>query len=175
MAGAASGRVALLSIHPRYADEILAGRKRVEFRRRPLPRDVTQVVIYATAPVARVVGAFQVEAIDSTTPSEAWQQYHQVGGIEQEAFDAYYDGTDTAHVIRIREVEPAKTPFALSEVDESLRPPQSFTYLRERRWTRARQLIQGRARSEERSQADWHGVAVAAPRAIGEPLAVSRE
>lgn len=143
MANTATGRVALLSIHPRYAEEILAGRKRVEFRRRPLPVDVTQVVIYATAPVARVVGAFQVEAIDSTTPSDAWQQYHQVGGIEQEAFDSYYDGTDTAHVIRIRDVKAAKPPFTLSEVDETLRPPQSFTYLRGLRWARARLLMQG--------------------------------
>lgn len=152
MAGTATGRVALLSIHPRYADEILAGRKRVEFRRRPLPDDVTQVVMYATAPVARVVGTFQVEAIDSTTPSEAWQHYHQVGGIGQEAFDAYYDGTDTAHVIRIRAVQAAESPFPLSEVDESLRPPQSFTYLRDRRWARAYQLMKCRAQPERLSQ-----------------------
>ena len=148
MAGTAAGRVALLSIRPQYADEILAGRKRVEFRRRPLPHDVTQVVIYATAPVARVVGAFQIEAIDSTTPTEAWQHYHQVGGIGQEAFDAYYDGTDTAHVIRIRAVQAAEPPFPLSEVDESLRPPQSFTYLRDRRWARASRLLQRREQPE---------------------------
>ncbi len=149
MAGTTAGRVALLSIRPQYANEILAGRKRVEFRRRPLPDDVTQVVIYATAPVGRVVGAFQVEAIDSTTPSKAWQHYHQVGGIGQEAFDAYYDGTDTAHVIRIRDVQAVESPFALSDVDEALRPPQSFTYLGDRRWTRARQLMLGSVQPEE--------------------------
>ena len=141
MADSATRGVALLSIRPQYAEEILAGRKRVEFRRRPLPREVTRVVIYATAPVARVVGAFEIEAIDSTTPSEAWQHYHQVGGIGQEAFDSYYDGTDTAHVIRIGDVEIAQAPFALSEIDGSLRPPQSFMYLRDRRLAVARQLI----------------------------------
>lgn len=149
MAGTPTGRVALLSIRPQYANEILAGRKRVEFRRRPLPDDVTQVVIYATAPVARVVGAFRVEAIDSTTPSDAWRHYHQVGGIGQEAFDAYYDGTDAAHVIRIRDVQAVESPFPLSDVDESLRPPQSFTYLRDLRWTRARQLMLGSVQPEE--------------------------
>lgn len=147
MAGPATGRVALLSIRPKYAEEILAGRKRVEFRRRPLPQDVTRVVIYATAPVARVVGAFQVEAVDSTTPSEAWRQYHQVGGIGREDFESYYEGTDTAHVIRIRDVEIANSPFALSEVDESLRPPQSFVYLRDPRWARAHQLLKGSHRT----------------------------
>jgi predicted transcriptional regulator len=141
MADSATRRVALLSIRPQYAEQILAGRKRVEFRRRPLPREVSRVVIYATAPVARIVGAFEIEAIDSTTPREAWQHYHQVGGIGQEAFDSYYEGTDTAHVIRIGDVEIAQAPFALSEIDESLRPPQSFMYLRDRRLTLARQLI----------------------------------
>lgn len=149
MADAAAGRVALISIRPHYAEEILAGRKRVEFRRRPLPRDVTRVVIYATAPVARVVGAFEVEAIDSTTPNEAWQHYHQVGGIGQEAFDSYYCGTDTAHVIRIRDVEIAESPFELSEIDESLRAPQSFMYLRDQRLARARQLMQAQLRPAE--------------------------
>lgn len=143
MADTPTGRVALLSIRPHYAEEILAGRKRVEFRRRALPHDVTQVVIYATAPVARVVGLFQVEAVESTTPVEAWRHYHRVGCIEQEAFRTYYEGADTAHVIRIRGVEAAGTPFLLSEVDASLRPPQSFMYLRGWRWTRASQLMHG--------------------------------
>ncbi len=146
MAHSAPGKVALLSIRPQFAEEILAGRKQVEFRRRPLPTDVTQVVIYATAPVARIVGAFEVEAIDSTTPGEAWQHYHLVGGIGQTAFDSYYDGTDIAHVIRIRDVEIAESPFALSEIDESLRPPQSFMYLRDRRLARAQQLMERRVR-----------------------------
>lgn len=141
MADPASGRVALLSIRPQYAEEILAGRKRVEFRRRPLPRDVTRVLIYATAPVALVVGAFEVEDIESTTPGEAWQHYRQVGGIGQEAFDSYYNGTDAAHVIRIRSVEIAASPFELSEIDESLRAPQFFVYLRDRRLARARHLL----------------------------------
>jgi len=138
----AAGRVALFSIRPIYAEEILAGRKRVEFRRRPLPDDVTHVVIYATAPVSQVVGAFEVENVDCTTPSKAWQHYHEVGGIEQDAFDSYFDGTEQAHVICIRQVEAVDRPFPLSEIDELLRPPQSFLYLRDRRLLRTSHLLQ---------------------------------
>jgi len=145
MASTASGRVALFSIRPSYVEEILAGRKRVEFRRRPLPDDVTHVVIYATAPVSQVVGAFEVEIVDSTTPSEAWQHYHQVGGIGQEAFDSYYEGTEKAHVICIRHAEAVERPFSLSEIDERLRAPQSFLYLHDRLLSRTRGLMRREA------------------------------
>ncbi len=45
------GCIALMSIHPQYANAIVEGTKRVEFRKRPLARNVTHVIVYATAPV----------------------------------------------------------------------------------------------------------------------------
>jgi len=146
MADTATARVALLSIHPGYAEAILEGRKQVEFRRRPFGNDVTHVVLYATAPVKQIVGAFEVEAIDSTTPSDAWQQYHEIGGVERTAFDAYYDGTDEAHVIRIRSFEALEHPVPLSDIDSSLRAPQSFIYLRDQVLARAVALLRRRSR-----------------------------
>ena len=58
MARTAHPQVALLSIHPVYAQGIIDGRKTVEFRRRAFGKSVTHVVVYATAPVRKVVGAF---------------------------------------------------------------------------------------------------------------------
>ena len=52
----AAGRVAVMSIHPRYAEAILSGQKRVEFRKRRLAPDVTTVLVYATQPVGVLVG-----------------------------------------------------------------------------------------------------------------------
>ena len=47
-----------MSIHPQYADAIVAGRKRAEFRKRPLAADIDVVLIYATAPVRAIIGWF---------------------------------------------------------------------------------------------------------------------
>src|SRR5690606_16414773 len=47
----ATGRHALMSIRPEYAERILAGTKRIEFRKRPLASDITDVIVYATTPV----------------------------------------------------------------------------------------------------------------------------
>ena len=132
MAQEEAGRVVLLSIHPRYADAILAGRKRVEFRRRPLADRITHIVIYATSPVQQVIGSFEVEPVEATSPDGAWGSYHEVGGIEREAFDDYYEGAIEAHVIRIGRAHALDRPLTLAEIDPNLRAPQSFTYLRER-------------------------------------------
>ena len=67
MAQAAPGRVALMSIHPRYAHAILEGRKTVEFRKRPLAEDVTHVVIYSTVPDRAVIGYFTVDGQETRT------------------------------------------------------------------------------------------------------------
>ncbi len=131
MAETATGRVALFSIHPDYANALLDGTKRVEFRRTALPADVTRVVIYATSPVQRIVGSFEVAGVDQTPPSKAWKVYREVGGIEKQAFDRYYEGAANAFVIQARNPVRLHTPLRLSDLSESLRPPQSFMYLRE--------------------------------------------
>lgn len=60
MASTRVGRVALISIRPRYAHAILDGRKTVEFRKRRLAEDVTHVVIYSTRPDRAVIGFFEL-------------------------------------------------------------------------------------------------------------------
>lgn len=129
MVGTKTGRVALFSIHPRYADAILAGNKRVEFRRQGLPDDVTHIVVYATAPTQRVVGSFRVAEVERVSPSLAWSRYRHMGGIDKDAFDAYYAGAAAAYVIHVDNPTPFGVPFPLSAISEDLRPPQSYMYL----------------------------------------------
>lgn len=85
---AAAGRVALMSIHPRYAWAILEGRKTVEFRKRRLADDVTHVVIYSTVPDRAVVGYFTVEGQETSTPASLWGQFHDRGVIDESDFFA---------------------------------------------------------------------------------------
>lgn len=129
MASAATGRVALFSIRPHYADAILAGTKTVEFRRQGLPDDVTHVVIYSTAPVQRIVGMFEIADIDKTTPTRAWKKYGHVGGIAQTPFERYYTGAANAYVIGVRNARTFDTSVAITDLDPNMRPPQSYMYL----------------------------------------------
>jgi len=50
----------LLSIKPEYAEKILNGEKKYEFRKvLPKNKSITKVIIYATMPIGKVIGEFQ--------------------------------------------------------------------------------------------------------------------
>ena len=74
---------------------------------------------------------FEVAGVDRMSPSKAWKLHRQVGGIEETAFQRYYLEAEHAYVIRVRNVQPFHTPLLLTDLDENLRPPQSYLYLRD--------------------------------------------
>ena len=130
----AAGRVALMSIHPRYAEALLAGTKRIEFRKRRLADDVTTVLIYATMPVGRLVGVFEVDGYDIASPSALWERHRGHAGISRSAYRRYFRGQPRAVGILVRDARRLDHPVALSELDEALRAPQSFRYLELSPW-----------------------------------------
>lgn len=129
MAQAAAGRVALMSIHPRYAWAILEGRKTVEFRKRRLADDVTHVVIYSTVPDRAVVGYFTVEGQETSTPDSLWSQFRDRGVIDENDFFAYYAGRDRATGIRVGAATRLRRPLSLTLDLGVAHPPQSYQYL----------------------------------------------
>ena len=74
MASKDSPVVALMSIYPEYADRILSGTKKVEFRKTVFRKDVTHILIYATAPSQDVVGYFEGTGIDKVRPEGSWDR-----------------------------------------------------------------------------------------------------
>ncbi|WP_206330479.1 ASCH domain-containing protein [Modestobacter sp. KNN46-3] len=118
-----------MSIHPRYADAILAGTKRVEFRKRRLAPDVSTVVIYATRPVGRIVGTFEVLGHDVAPPAELWDRHGTHAGISVTGYDEYYAQTPAAVGILIGSVQQLSQPRPVTDLPGVSRPPQSFSYL----------------------------------------------
>jgi predicted transcriptional regulator len=129
MASEAHRRVALLSIHPRFADAIMRGEKRVEFRRRGPAADTAFVIVYATAPVRRVVGWFRVGAVEAHHPEILWLRFGPVGGIEPDEFESYYAGAQSGTAISVAHAERLDQPVTLASLDGSASPPQSFRYV----------------------------------------------
>ncbi|MTD46275.1 ASCH domain protein [Conexibacter sp. W3-3-2] len=129
MAELAVGRVALLSIHPRHAEAILAGDKRVELRRVPLAAETTHAVIYATAPVQKVVGWFEIDGIDEASQTSIWRLHGAVSGITRQEHRDYYAGSPRAFAIRIARAHRLGKGLPLTELPDVKRPPQSFQYL----------------------------------------------
>ncbi|RAU48780.1 MULTISPECIES: ASCH domain-containing protein [unclassified Pseudomonas] len=122
----------LLSIKPEYAEKILAGTKRFEFRKAIFKNpSVKTVVIYATLPIGKVIGEFDFDVVLSDKPEKIWQETKKHSGISKKFFSNYFDGRSTAHAIAVREVRRYDMPLDLIDIIPSGCAPQSFCYLNE--------------------------------------------
>ncbi len=120
----------LLSIKPEYAEKILNGTKRFEYRRSVYKNQaVRSVVIYATKPVGKVVGEFEVGGVVSDTPAGLWGTTRRHSGITKQFFMEYFENRSTAFAIQVQNPVRYDKPLDLSDVAGSSPAPQSFRYL----------------------------------------------
>lgn len=120
----------LLSIKPEYAESILNGVKVFEFRKAVFQRPGVKIaVIYATLPVGKVIGQFEVEEILCDTPSRLWTSTQYGAGISHKLFKDYFSGKKQAYALKIKRPQRYKKPLAIKDVLPSGIAPQSFCYL----------------------------------------------
>ncbi len=120
--------IALLSIHPHYAESILDGTKKVEFRKSKFRKDVSHVVVYATRPVAAIIGTFETDGLIESHPGKLWDEFSEIGGIDRKDFDSYYSGREIGCAIKIKNVKRLKVPLELARINQN-HPPQNYHYL----------------------------------------------
>jgi predicted transcriptional regulator len=102
----------LLSVKPQFAEAILAGDKKFEFRRLLFKRDdVKTIVLYASS-------------LD-----ELWETTCDGGGIERSYFDEYFEGRATGHALKVKRTRRYRSPLCLQKDFGISHPPQSFCYL----------------------------------------------
>jgi predicted transcriptional regulator len=119
----------LLSIHPEFAEAIFDGHKHYEFRRVLFKEDVNEVVVYATMPVARVIGSFKIVDIYEDAPKALWKKTKAVAGVTKEKFDSYFKDRTRAFAIKVGAPVRFAVPQPLSKYVASNIPPQSFCYI----------------------------------------------
>lgn len=132
MGAPATERVAVMAIHPRYADAILKGDKLVEFRKRKLAEDITTILIYATAPVQKVIGEFSIRETVVGAPAAIWAAYGAVGVIDEISFGDYYSSSTNAVAFVVDEATRYARPHELAEL-KAASIPQSFYYVHRKR------------------------------------------
>ncbi|MDO7464484.1 ASCH domain-containing protein [Acinetobacter baumannii] len=120
----------LLSIKPEFADKILSGEKKFEFRKSIFKREGIQtIIIYATMPVGKVIGEFDIEKILLDEPELIWHRTSKSSGISKSFFDSYFSDRTKAYAIEVRSVRKYEIPQELSELRNGLKAPQSFAYI----------------------------------------------
>ena len=121
-------RKLLMSINPEHVENILAGKKKFEFRKTKCKEQIDYIVIYATAPVMKVVAEVEVTDIIKDTPQKVWEKTSNAAGIDKEFFDCYYSGRETAVAYVLGRVTQLDSPRQLS--DYGVRTaPQSYVYI----------------------------------------------
>ena len=119
----------LLSIHPEYANAIFDGHKGFEFRRVLFKEEVHEIVVYATSPISRVIGKFEIEDIYADSPNELWAKTKTLAGLTKEMFDTYFKDRTKAFAIKVSNPIRFSKPQPLSYYVPSNNPPQSFCYV----------------------------------------------
>jgi predicted transcriptional regulator len=123
----------IMSLEARHADNILAGTKRVELRRRPMNVATdTTVWFYVKLPIGRVLGQARVKEVHKSTPSNLWHQYSKVSGLTFDEFSEYFDGSTEGVALvlgNVKRLSGSVTLSALRSVCERFQPPQFFKRL----------------------------------------------
>lgn len=123
---------ALLSIKPEFAEKLLTGEKRYEFRRTSFKdvEEIDTVYLYASSPNQKIVGAFVIDTVIEDDPERLWERFgHESGISERKTFMEYYEGAETGYAFKVGEIEEFAKPYdPWSQVDD-FAPPTSFYYM----------------------------------------------
>lgn len=120
----------LLSIKPKYVNEIVKGNKKYEFRKKVFKRnnEIKEVYIYSTSPVKKIVGFFKCDRIIEDHPEKLWKEFNIHSGIDEYEFFEYFKERDTGFAIEISKLEVFKIPIDPKQLIPKFTAPQSFRY-----------------------------------------------
>lgn len=119
----------LMSINPKYVDEIISGRKKYEYRKIKVKRkDIDKMIIYSTSPIMKVVAEVDIEDILIDSPKKIWDMTKEYSGTSKEFYDKYYKNRKNAVAYKLGNVKVYDKPKKLSDIGIDY-VPQSFVYL----------------------------------------------
>lgn len=120
----------VLSIKPEFANKIFDGSKKFEFRRIIFKnKEVKSIIVYASSPVQKVIGEFEIAEIFNDDLDSLWNLTKEHSGISEEFFYRYFAEKEKGFAIKIKNKKKYKNPKCLRR-DYKLNPPQSFVYIR---------------------------------------------
>lgn len=121
----------ILSIKPVYAEKILNGEKIFELRKLIFKkRDIKKVIIYASYPISKVIGEFEIETILYDSINELWEKTKENNGVEKAFFNKYFENYEKGYAIKIKNTKRYKAFYNIYE-KYGVKAPQSFSYFKD--------------------------------------------
>lgn len=107
----------LMPINPEYVDEILAGRKKYEYRKIKAKRNnVNKMIIYSTSPIMKVVAEVDIKEILEEHPEKLWEMTKNESGISKDFYNKYYKNRDTAIAYKLGTIKIYDKPKNLDDI-----------------------------------------------------------
>lgn len=123
----------LISLESRHAENIFAGQKLVELRRRSMNVSAGATVwIYVKVPVGSIVGRAKIGKIHSSSPASLWRHYGKVSGLSKTEFFDYFCGSERGVALVLEDSTRLRSTLSLEslrQLDEGFQPPQFFARL----------------------------------------------
>lgn len=119
----------ILSIKPIYAQAIMRGEKKVEFRKQIFKKPVDKVLVYSSSPEKKIIGYFTIKGFETANPEELWEKYNKVGCIDKNAFFEYYKNSEKGVSIIINDFKKFTNPIDPKELIKNFCAPQSYIYV----------------------------------------------
>lgn len=139
-----ASKAALISVHPQYVRQILAGTKRVEFRRVWTSQPVTDLVLYSTSPEMKIVAVLEIKEVIQASIDGLWELAKKYGGgITRSGLRDYFSGKSRGYGLIIDKVWLMDSAAPIADVLPGVRPPQSYTYLNEDQFLNVKERIEG--------------------------------
>ncbi len=125
-----AGSAILLSVKPRFANLIVAGEKRVEFRRAAPSNEVGIIVVYASAPTSAIVAMVPVLQTVYASVNKLWTISRELGGgLARDELRDYFADRESGYAFLLGDVRAYAKPVRPESIVYDFRAPQSFCYL----------------------------------------------
>lgn len=142
---------ALLAIKPEFAEKILSGEKRYEFRRTIFrdSNDIDFVYLYSSSPIMKIVGVFSTNRTIEADPEQLWELYSEYAGIDRTRFMQYFEDAETGYAIQVDNAYRFSDPIDPDDVFDEFSPPMSFLYLDKQQSRSLEEYLPSRLRQPE--------------------------
>jgi predicted transcriptional regulator/RimJ/RimL family protein N-acetyltransferase len=120
----------ILTIKPMHAANIYSGKKKFELRKTAPRRAPCKIYLYETDEKRAITGHIIIDRVFTGSPRQIWREISGKG-IEEDRYNKYYEGHDSACVYSIKHAVKYKKPldvdYLKNEFDFIV--PQHFTYV----------------------------------------------
>jgi predicted transcriptional regulator len=125
----------LLSVHPKYAENILNGKKTIEIRKNfPTRWAGSSVAFYATDPIQMLLGQAIISYVETDSPENIWEKYYNNICCSYDEFIRYCGNKTKVSALKFEQITPYNRGIRRTELElhmkANLIPPQSYNIIR---------------------------------------------